>query len=285
MLRIHFSDNHQAPVWLAAEHFGIGSGADNDLVLEGPGVAAKHAQIRQENGHYYLSDCHSEGGTFVNGERISGNFQLRDGDKLRIAGFELQLVDPARSNLKLAPPPARWSLQVMQGEHEGRKFPITGSMTFGRSVKCELCFSDIELSRRHCEFFLKNDVLEIKDLASANGVFVNHQKVSTAVLQSGDQLRMGSVTLMVIGPKVEVRDEAPEDATRFMRVADLPPAAQKPQGKPSGRVGAANPLRAAAPAARPEAAAPTGGSSRLLLPLAIGAVAVVAVIVGAVVLL
>ncbi|PTU75544.1 FHA domain-containing protein [Pseudomonas mangrovi] len=284
MLRIHFSDNHQAPVWLAAERFGIGSGADNDLVLEYPGVSAKHAEIRQENGHYYLSDCLSESGTFVNGERISGNFQLRDGDKVRIGGRELQLVDPARSNLKLASPPARWSLQVMQGEHEGRKFPITGSMTFGRSVKCELCFSDIELSRRHCEFFLKNDVLEIKDLASANGVFVNHQKVSTAVLQSGDQLRMGSVTLMVIGPKVDVREEVQEDATRFMRVADLPAAAQKPAEKPSGRAGAANPLHAAQqpePAAVPQRAA----GSTMLIPLMVGALLVVAVVVAAVVLL
>lgn len=284
MLRIHFSDNQQAPVWLAAERFGIGSGADNDLVLEYPGVAAKHAEIRQENGHYYLSDCLSENGTFVNGERISGNFQLRDGDKIRIGGRELQLVDPARSNLKLAPPPARWSLQVMQGEHEGRKFPITGSMTFGRSVKCELCFSDIELSRRHCEFFLKNDVLEIKDLASANGVFVNHQKVSTAVLQSGDQLRMGSVTLMVIGPKVEVREEVQEDATRFMRVADLPAAAQKPAQKTSGRTGAANPLHAAQqpePTAVPQRAA----GSTMLIPLVIGAVLLVAAVVAAVVLL
>lgn len=270
MLRIHFSDNHQAPVWLAGECFVIGSDAQSDLVLDFPGVASKHAEIRQENGQYYLHDCHSQAGTFVNGERISSNFQLRDGDRVSIAGRELQLID-SRSNLKLAPPPTRWSLQVIQGEQEGRKFPVTGSMTFGRSVKCELCFSDIELSRRHCEFFLKNDVLEIKDLASANGVFVNDAKVTTVVLQSGDRVRMGSVTLMVIGPKVEVREEAPEDATRFMRVADLPPAAQKPVQKQAGRA-AANPLHAPAPVA---AQAPAEAGSSLLVPLLIGALLLV----------
>lgn len=222
MLRIHFSDNQQAPVWVAGESFAIGSASDNDLVLNHPQVAAQHAVIRQENGHYYLSDSHSGSGTFVNGERINSHYQLRDGDKLTIGSVELTLADPSRSSLKLAPKPPRWVLQVLKGEQEGHKFPITGSMTFGRSIKCELCFSDMELSRRHCEFFLKNDILEVKDLASANGVFVNDSRVATAVLQSGDRVRMGSVTLMVIGPKVDVQEQAQEDATRFIKVADLP---------------------------------------------------------------
>src|SRR3989338_4115085 len=88
---------------------------------------------------------------------------------------ELQLVDPARSKTHTEQA-ARWYLQVIKGEHEGKKFHINGSMTLGRSVKCELCFSDQELSRRHCEFFLKDDVLEVKDLASANGLLVNQQQ-------------------------------------------------------------------------------------------------------------
>ncbi len=283
MLRIQFSDNHQAPVWLAAECFGIGSAADNELVIGDADVAARHAEIRQQDGHYYLSDCHSAGGTFVNGERVGSNFQLRAGDRIRIGSRELQLVDPAKSSLKLAPPPPRWALQVIQGEQQGQKFAVTGSMTFGRSVKCELCFSDMELSRRHCEFFLKNDVLEIKDLASANGVFVNHQKVTTAVLQSGDQVRMGSVTLMVIGPKVAVQEEVQEDATRFMRVADLPLAAAKPQTQPkaAGRP-AANPLHAAN-RSNPAPQAQVGQSSRL--PLLLAGAAVLVLALGAALLL
>ena len=112
---------------------------------------------------------------------------------------------------------------MLQGENEGNKYPLAGSMTFGRSVKCELCFNDPELSRRHCEFFLKDGVLEVKDLGSANGLQVNRQKVTTATLQAGDQMQMGSVILLVIGPKVEeVEQAAVEDATVFMPMAALP---------------------------------------------------------------
>lgn len=244
MLRIHFSDNRQAPVWLVDERFTIGQDSRNSLVLNDAGIGPFHAEIRQDHGFYYLTDVGSPTGSFVNDERISTRFQLRADDRVRLGSVELLLVDPARSKIK-AEQAARWYLQVIQGEHEGKKFHVNGSMTFGRSVKCELCFSDQELSRRHCEFYLKDDVLEVKDLGSANGMLVNQQKVATAVLQPGDQLKMGSVSLLVIGPKSAVAQAVDEDATVFMRAVDLPKALpQATLSSPPSN--SANPLRSAA---------------------------------------
>lgn len=259
MLRIHFSDNRQAPIWLVDERFTIGQDSRNSLVLTDTGIAPFHAEIRQDHGFYYLTDFSSTLGTFVNDERVAARFQIRAGDRVRLGMVELQFVDPAKSQVKVEQG-ARWFVQVIQGEHEGKKFHINGSMTFGRSVKCELCFSDQELSRRHCEFYLKDDVLEVKDLASANGILVNQQKVATAVLQPGDQLKMGSVTLLVIGPKVEVAPVEDEDATVFMRAVDLPkPLPSAKRSNPTAS--AANPLRRAAQASTAATpAAPSHGS-------------------------
>lgn len=272
MLRIHFADNRQAPIWLVDERFTIGQDSRNSLVLAEPEINPFHAEIRQDHGQYYLSDCGTPGGTFVNGERIGARFQLRADDRVRIGQLELLLVDPARARPKAEIAP-RWYLQVIKGEHEGQKHHITGSMTFGRSVKCELCFSDLELSRRHCEFFLKDDVLEVKDLASANGVFVNQQKVSNAVLQPGDQVSMGSVTLLVIGPKVAAPQAVDEDATLFMPMLQLPKSTPR---RPAGRQPAANPLRAAAQKnpAPVEVARPS--PNRLLIALLVLAIAAAA---------
>lgn len=259
MLRIHFSDNRQAPIWLVDERFTIGQDSRNSLVLEDSSIGPFHAEIRQDHGFYYLTDVGSPGGSFVNDERIGTRFQLRADDRLRLGAVELLLVDPARSKAK-AKQAARWYLQVIQGEHEGKKFHINGSMTFGRSVKCELCFSDQQLSRRHCEFYLKDNVLEVKDLASANGLLVNQQKVATAVLQPGDQLKMGSVSLLVIGPKSTVALSADEDATLFMRAVDLPKPlksaalARSPNShtNPLRTAALVNPMRAAVtPASQP----------------------------------
>lgn len=277
MLRIHFVDNRQAPIWLVEERFTLGQDSRNNLALDDSGLSAFHAEVRQENGLYYLSDCDSAEGTFVNDERIGSRYQLRSEDRVRLGSVELLVVDPAKSKARTESVP-RWFVQVLKGEHEGKKYHVHGSMTFGRSVKCELCFSDAELSRRHCEFFLKDDVLEVKDLASANGVFVNGQKAATAVLQPGDQVRMGSVLLLVIGPKVEVAQVEDEDATVFMRAIDLPPPTSKapPASTSAGNI---NPLRAAAQAAQAAPLEAAAAPASRALPLLAGVLAVGGLIV------
>lgn len=271
MLKLHFKDGRQAPVWLVEERFVIGQDRRNQLVLADPGVSDRHAEIRQRDGHYYLSDCDSATGTFVNDQRIGSDYQLRAGDRLRLGGVELQLHEPNQAPVR---PDAtvRWFLQVTSGEQIGKKFHVQpGSMSFGRSPKSELCFGDPELSRRHCEFFLKDDVLEVKDLASANGVFVNQRKVGTAELKPGDEVRMGSVSLLVIGPRVEARtpEEAgeDEDATQFVRALDLPKL-DKP--KTAGSRPTANPLHRAARGEGVAAAEAGRGASPLVIGLLVG---------------
>jgi hypothetical protein len=83
------------------------------------------------------------------------------------------------------------------------------------------------------------------------------------------------VTLLVIGPKVDVSEEPDEDATQFMRVADLPKAlagkgagtaTQAARRQTGAAPAAANPLRAAAQAKAVAEATPAApGSVRLWL--------------------
>ena len=279
MLRIHFADNRQSPVWLADERFTLGSDRSNKLVANDAGVAPFHAELLLENRFYYLTDLGTPGGTYVNDEKVGERYQIRSGDRLRLGALELQIVDPAKAGTKVASAP-RWLLQVVKGENQGHKYHITGSMTFGRSVKCELCFSDAELSRRHAEFYLKGDVLEVKDLASANGLLVNREKVTTAVLQPGDQIQLGNTTLLVIGPKVSTPEVVDEDATVFVRATDLPTTVA-PQPKPSRpRPATPNPLHAAAPVAAAPAREP--GKSAWRLGMLLGALGL-AIVAGLVV--
>ncbi len=115
-------------------------------------------------------------------------------------------------------------------------------------------------------------MLEVKDLASANGVLVNRQKVSTAVLQPGDQIQLGNTTLLVIGPKVSAPEVVDEDATVFVRAADLP----APQPKPARpRPATPNPLHVAAATTTTAAESPRR-SNRLIWLVGALALAVVA---------
>ncbi|MCQ4297601.1 FHA domain-containing protein [Pseudomonas stutzeri] len=275
MLRIHFADNRQSPVWLADERFTLGSDRSNRLAISDAGVAPFHAELILKNRFYYLTDLGTPGGTYVNDEKIGERYQIRSGDRVRLGALELEIVDPAKVGAKVAAAP-RWLLQVVKGENQGHKYHITGSMTFGRSVKCELCFADAELSRRHAEFYLKGDVLEVKDLASANGLMVNREKVTTAVLQPGDQIQLGTTTLLVIGPRVSAPEIVDEDATVFIRAADLPTAAAAQPKAPRPRPATPNPLHTPAPAtSAPALDAPRQSGWRLALLLGALGLAVV----------
>jgi len=153
MLKLHFKDARQAPIWLTEERLTLGQDPRNTLPLADAGISAFHAEIRQEKGLCLISDCGSQTGTYVNEERVSSRYQLRSGDVIRLGSLQLEVFDPIKvGNQALQPGAAQWFLFVLQGEHEGSKYPVTASLTFGRSTQCELCFAnDHELSRRHCD--------------------------------------------------------------------------------------------------------------------------------------
>ena len=71
--------------------FTIGRKAENDLQLISDGVSRQHAEIRHEDGAYYLIDIGSKRGTFVNGQRVE-RCVLQHQDAIRIGGEEEQLL-------------------------------------------------------------------------------------------------------------------------------------------------------------------------------------------------
>jgi serine/threonine protein kinase len=77
-------------------------------------------------------------------------------------------------------PQTIWSLRGISGEYQGTLLDITNKIFLGRDGNhCNLVFSSTEISRIHLslEPINKNTHLELKDLNSGMGVFVNEIKV------------------------------------------------------------------------------------------------------------
>ena len=72
----------------------IGRHADNDIVLAGPTVAARHATIRRESVGVVLEDEGSLNGTFVNGQLVQPHL-LEPGDQIQVGPHLLVFVPPA----------------------------------------------------------------------------------------------------------------------------------------------------------------------------------------------
>ena len=64
-----------------------------DLALPSPRVSHIHAQFYQQDGSYFVLDCNSKNGTYLNGskERLTSNtpYELHNGDVIRIADTEV----------------------------------------------------------------------------------------------------------------------------------------------------------------------------------------------------
>lgn len=69
---------------LGTKSLVIGRDPSCGIVEDLPYVSARHAEISWDRGRYYLSDCGSSAGTFLNGQQVEGRMQLRERDHISI---------------------------------------------------------------------------------------------------------------------------------------------------------------------------------------------------------
>src|SRR6267378_398309 len=69
--------------------------------------------------------------------------------------------------------------------------------TVGRAAGADFIVDAALVSRLHCRITAAADKLEVVDLKSTNGTFVNGKRVQKAHLADGDRLRVGRAELTV----------------------------------------------------------------------------------------
>ena len=92
-----------------------------------------------------------------------------------------------------------WILKTITEDIPERTFRILsgGIRTIGRSTGADFIVDAALVSRVHCRLSaMPNGELEVRDLDSTNGTYVNGARVETARLASGDKLRVGRVELV-----------------------------------------------------------------------------------------
>ena len=67
----------------------LGRSPECSLQLPAAGASRRHASVVSHDGVVVLRDLGSTNGTFLNGERLSGDATLRSGDKIRIGGVDI----------------------------------------------------------------------------------------------------------------------------------------------------------------------------------------------------
>jgi hypothetical protein len=73
---------------LDSDRLTIGRRPDSDVFLDDVTVSRDHALLVRRGGDYYLDDCGSLNGTYVNRRRVDSH-RLTDGDELQIGKYKL----------------------------------------------------------------------------------------------------------------------------------------------------------------------------------------------------
>ncbi len=108
---------------------------------------------------------------------------------------------------------------VIAGPHTGKMFKIDSSDTvMGRSPRVDLQLQDVGVSRTHARIFRVNDQVFVEDLQSANGTYLNGERLAmTQQLRDGDKITLGSTTIL----KFTYHDKLDEDYQKRMFEAAL----------------------------------------------------------------
>jgi pSer/pThr/pTyr-binding forkhead associated (FHA) protein len=69
--------------------------------------------------------------------------------------------------------------------------------TIGRAPRADFIVDAALVSRLHCRLTAGDGTLEVLDLQSTNGTFVNDRRVEQARLAAGDRLRVGRIELQI----------------------------------------------------------------------------------------
>lgn len=210
--------------------------ATGDILIEDSEVSSRHCTIFLSGGVLHLQDYGSRNGTYVNGKRVE-KMKLQDGDLIRLGSVEFRVATSQAEELEFLDPMSIVENWKQTLEHSNRKIfaddnitELVGreweqclrdvqlkmtieskdgrlvnhlvpdsELTVGRSGMVPLLAEDDEASRRHARFFVDSrGKVCVEDLGSANGTFVNEEKLSAArELVPTDIVRLGKTRMQV----------------------------------------------------------------------------------------
>ncbi|MEJ7847225.1 MAG: FHA domain-containing protein [Pyrinomonadaceae bacterium] len=234
LARLDFTDGARPSFTLSAKSTWFGREPECSIVFQSNDVTVsrKHAEIRLENGNYFLEDNNSFNGTLVNEQRISSVTPLYHNDEIRlgVGGPVLRFNSPSRTApagagltgqralpssqiaaIPAEPDRADPKTVVFQADKAGKYLPDKTSglpqllmsvtfggkkeLTIGRDEKNDISLDGLQISKCHARLLLNGSEIFIEDLNSTNGVFVNGNRISRQAIQPNDEVQIGTFML------------------------------------------------------------------------------------------
>lgn len=191
----------------------VGSDPAATIVIDHPGVLPKHCQLHVTAKGVML-EVPPDRSVSVNGRQVAGLIALRAGDTVafdqvqaRLAAMESVAAvlhhvgpsamprpandDPGVTAIRAVLP--KYVLRGVSGTVFGRNVPLLATITIGRSQECDLQIDETGLSRIHARVVPTEDGVQLEDLGSTNGTYINGKRVVRGMAKAGDEIGFDTV--------------------------------------------------------------------------------------------
>jgi len=227
-MRIAFVHSSRETFRSTDDRVRIGSAAENDLVVAGNGVAARHVAIIEDRRGLVLEVLPGAPHVYVNARPVRERALLRFGDHLNVGANKLLLLpDDHPGDDELVPReaandaarPGFAALRAVAGTLSGRLLPVETTLTLGsRGAVLPGVAGICVLQVSGCGVVLD---------AAGSGVFVNGLPRKRGKLQGGDQLTLGEHRFVVEAPGLQDGTAAEQEAPFE------PPPVRQPESRAS----------------------------------------------------
>ncbi|BFM11459.1 hypothetical protein R50072_16120 [Simiduia litorea] len=240
MLKLRFKNNKHNAVWLVEPKVTIGSAVKSDMVVEDASVLENHAEILVDNETLVLKVISPDNPVRVNEISVTKTSPLKVNDVLTLGRVQLQVVDP-KQEPKAIPTLVRtettgWSLKSNHVALANKVFNVGANTIVGRASDCDIVLAAAHLSRKHAQLSVKDGLLYVRDLGSANGTFLNGSQVKEARVKRGDELRFDTLSFGVVGPTDDIDKTTIRESARSPKSPASPAPVRKPElRKPAER--------------------------------------------------
>ena len=221
MLQIKQKNAGSRPEWLVETRYTFGTGVENNYKVSGTDVQAVQAGLEVNGDSVMLFNLAGGDCVKLNGAVVEKRSEVKAGDVFAIGDAEYLIDDPKIKRAQQPKPSANSNSWVLKAENTAlanKTFLLEGSKTIGRSNDCDICLNVVHLSRNHARITVRAGEVELEDLNSSNGTYLNGKKIENAVLNDGDEITFDTLKFRVIGPRSEFektqrRSEDDGDAT------------------------------------------------------------------------
>jgi pSer/pThr/pTyr-binding forkhead associated (FHA) protein len=185
-----------------------------DLTIEDERVSRRHAAVRPVAGGLEIEDLGSLNGTWVNGSRSNGPTRLGPGDVVELGRVLLGVETEAELEAG-----AQLELIVTNGPLAGHRFEVSSALVIGR-VNADLTIEDEWISRRHAIVRPAAGGIEVEDLGSLNGTWLNGRRIEAPTrVEPGDVIALGGEVAIEVKEKASGRAAPPVGAAATVAVA------------------------------------------------------------------